>query len=64
MQSNSNNNESNNRRRWSPYMRQSAVGLTILASLGLLGGIIAWLTNLPLVGVVFVQHYCFPMQGE
>ena len=63
MQSNSNSNNNNNSRRWSPFMRQSAVGLTILVSLGLLGGLIAWLTNFTFGGRSFRATFLFPNAG-
>ena len=56
MQSNSNNNS----RRWSPFTRQSAVGLTIVLSLGLLGGLIAWVTNFTFGGRSFRATLLFP----
>ena len=57
MQSNSNS------RRMSPFMLQSALGLTILGSLGLLTGLVLWLTNFTFGGRSFRITLLFPNAG-
>ena len=52
-----------NNRRLSPFMLQSAIGLTILVALGLLGGLIMWLTNFSFGGRSFRATIVFPNAG-
>ena len=51
------------RRRFSPSMVQSAVGLMILVTLGSLGGLVLWVTNFSFGGRSYKATFLFPNAG-